>query len=206
MLLATGKTGTNVATTDRVSDTLLPATRGAGPLLQRDYWAVLVGCEHPPSALMALVKESFCELPPSSLVQFVAPDGVARGARLDIVIAPRQHCAVQVIHENAQSLTLGTLDGHPEAGRITFGSYRNKAGAVLFHIRSRARSTSTMKRMGFLAIGEAMQTNTWADFIRSVAALARSSIDAIHADTAAVAEEPDDDEPLRAPTFLAIGD
>jgi hypothetical protein len=155
---------------------------------------------------MDLVRASFCDLPPSSLVQFVAPDGVGHGARLEILIRPGQQCAVEVIHENAQSITFGTVDGHPEAGRITFGAYRNAAGAVLFHIRSRARSTTAMKRMGFLAIGEAMQTNTWADFIRSVAALTHSSIDAIHADTTAVDERADDDEPLRLPTYLAVGD
>ena len=156
--------------------------------------------------LMASVKQHFCELPPAALVGFDAPDGVSRGARLDIVIVPAQHCAVRVIHESPQSLTLGTLDGHPEAGRITFGAYRNPAGDVIFHIRSRARSTTAMKRIGFLASGEAMQTNTWTDFIRNVAALAGASIaGAIHADTAAAEEAPEDDEPLRAPTFLAVG-
>jgi len=189
-----------------VSDKLQPATRGAGPLLQRDYWAVLDGCTLSSVELMRMVKEKFCTLPPASLVRFSAPDGVARGARLDIVIAPAQPCAVRVIHQDDQSLTLGTLDGHPEAGRITFGSYRNDARDVIFHIRSRARSTSAIKRLGFLAIGDAMQTSTWTDFIRSVAALAGSSIrGAIHAETETVAEEPEDDEPLHAPTFAAVG-
>ena len=189
-----------------VADELLPATRGAGPLLQRDYWAVLDGCTLTPVQLMTKVKANFCTLPPKSLVGFSAPEGVGLGARLDIVIVPAQPCAVRVIHEDGQSVTFNTLDGHPEAGRITFGSYRNPAGDVIFHIRSRARSTTAVKRLGFLAIGDAMQTNTWADFIRNVAALVGARIrDAIHADTATVAEAPEDDEPLRAPTFAAVG-
>lgn len=189
-----------------VSDGLLPATRGSGPLLQRDYWAVLDGCSLAPAELIEEVKQQFCRLPPASLVGFTAADGMGRGARLDIVIKPGQQCAVTVIHEDDQSLTLGTLEGHPEAGRITFGSYRNPAGDVIFHIRSRARSTTAIKRIGFLAIGDAMQTNTWTDFIRNVAALAGASIPGvIHADTETVEEVPEDDEPLRAPTFLATG-
>jgi hypothetical protein len=188
-------------------DTLLPATRGSGPLLQRDYWAVLADCPLKPSELMAYVKSHFCELPPSALVEFVAAEGVGRDARLDILIRPGQRCAVRVIHEDTQSVTLATLDGHPEAGRITFGSYRNATGAVIFHIRSRARSTSLLKRMGFLAIGDAMQTNTWTDFIRNTAESVRARIpDAIHADTQHVEELPEDDEPLHSPTFLAVGD
>src|SRR5829696_1922434 len=129
---------------DGVADELLPATRGAGPLLQRDYWAVLRDAPLTPVELMARVKAQFCTLPPAALVSFNAPEGVALGARLDIVIAPAQPCAVRVIHESDQSVTLGTLDGHPEAGRITFGSYRNSAGDVIFHIRSRARSTTAI--------------------------------------------------------------
>lgn len=189
-----------------MTDELLPATRGAGPLLQRDYWAVFSGCPLTPVELMTKVKDRFCSLPPPALVGFTANDGIAQGARLDIVITPGQRCAVAVIHEDQQSLTLGTLAGHPEAGRITFGSYRNLAGDVVFHIRSRARSTTAAKRLGFLAIGDAMQTNTWTDFIRNVAALAGATISgAIHAETETVEERPEDDEPLQAPTFLALG-
>jgi hypothetical protein len=186
---------------------LLPATRGAGPLLQRDYWAVLTDCALTPSAVMDLVKAHFCALPPDSLVRFDAPDGMGAGALIDIVIKPGQHCGVQVVHEDRQSVTFATVDGHPEAGRITFGAYRNQTGEVIFHIRSRARSATVAKRLGFLAIGEAMQTNTWADFIRNAAALVEASIGGvIHAETTEVGDTPDDDEPLRLPTFVATGE
>jgi hypothetical protein len=176
-------------------------------LLQRDYWAVLADCRLKPSEVMARVKAQFCELPPRELVSFTAAYGISTGAELDILLMPRQHCRVRVVHDDEQSLTLATLEGHPEAGRITFGSYRNSAGDVIFHIRSRARSSSTAKRLGFLAVGDAMQTNTWTDFIVGVAAAAGVTIrEAIHADTDEVAEVPDDEEPLRAPTFRAVGD
>lgn len=185
----------------------LPATQGAGPLLQRDYWAVFEGCALKPSELMAYVKSHFCELPPTSLVQFDAPDGVQCGAELDIRIMPAQACRVRVLHEEAQTITLGTLPGHPEAGRITFGAYRNPAGAVIFHIRSRARSATVSKRVGFLAIGDAMQTNTWTDFINSTAASVGAQIaGAIRAETVEVEETPEDDDPAGAPTFRAVGD
>ena len=186
---------------------LLPATQGAGPLLQRDYWAVFTGCSLTPSAVIAHVKAHFCSLPPASLVSFEAPGGLIPDATLNIVIKPGQTCAVRVVHDTPQSVTLATLQGHPEAGRITFGSYRNADRDVIFHIRSRARSTTTLKRIGFLAIGDAMQTNTWTDFIRNTAAAVGAQIvDAIHADTLHVDELPEDGEPLIAPTFTAVGD
>jgi hypothetical protein len=203
-----GKDGTNVAPDGAVTaHDLLPASQGAGPLLERDYWAVLTGCALKPSDLMAHVKSHFCELPPRALVEFDASDGLEPGATLDIRIAPAQRCGVRVIHQDAQSLTLATLSGHPEAGRITFGAYRNAVGDVIFHIRSRARSTTTAKRLGFLAIGDAMQTNTWTGFIQNVATAVGAQIrDAIHAETKQVDDVPEDDEPLQTPTFVARGD
>ena len=203
----TGKVGTNVAYSTVVASEFLPATQGAGPLLQRDYWAVFTGCLLAPSAVMAQVKSSFCSLAPPALVSFDAPEGIAPNATLNIVIKSAGNCAVRVVHETPQSVTLATLQGHPEAGRITFGCYRNADGAVIFHIRSRARSTTSLKRVGFLLIGEAMQTNTWADFIRNTAAAVGAHIaDVIHADTQDVDELPEDAEPLSAPTFTAVGD
>jgi uncharacterized protein (UPF0548 family) len=189
-----------------VTNALLPATSGAGPLLQRDYWAVFTGCALKPSEVMTHVKTHFCELPPASLVQFAAPAGLNTNAELDVRIVPAQSCRVRVMHADAQSLTLGTLEGHPEAGRITFGAYRNPAGDVIFHIRSRARSASMSKRIGFLAIGDAMQTNTWSGFMNNLAAAVGAHIDAIRADTKEVEELPEDDHPLQSPTFLAVGD
>ncbi len=160
-----------------------------------------------PSEVMAHVKSHFCDLPPEALVRFDAPDGMGDGAELDIVIAPAQACQVRVLHQDAQSVTLATLEGHPEAGRITFGAYRNAAGDVIFHIRSRARSASVATRVGFLAIGDAMQTNTWTDFINTTAASVGATIaGAIRADTEEVEEGPDDGPGCKSPTFLATGD
>jgi hypothetical protein len=201
------KSGTNVAKRQGVEGRLRPASQGVGPLLERDYWAVLPGCPKKPSELITFIREHFCEFPPRSLLNFVTSGAIELGAHLDIQILPGQQCAVKVVHADDQSFTLGTLEGHPEAGRITFGAYRNSAGEVILHIRSRARSADTPTRLGFLAIGDAMQTNTWTDFIVNVAAKVGSPIkDVIHADTNEVEPVPEDDDPLDSPTFLAVGD
>lgn len=132
-----------------------------------------------------------------------APAGLGTNAELDIRMVPAQSCRVRVMHEDAQSLTLGTLTGHPEAGRITFGAYSNPDGHVIFHIRSRARSASISQRIGFLAIGDAMQTNTWSGFINNIAAGVGAHIPgAIRAETKEVEELPEDDHPLGSPTVL----
>jgi uncharacterized protein (UPF0548 family) len=190
-----------------VTSEIVPATEGAGPLLQRDYWAVFEGTSLRPSGLIAHVKAHFCEFPPRSLVEFAIDGGVEPGNELDIRIKPMQQCRVKVVHCDRQSLTLATLEGHPEAGRITFGAYRNAEGELVFHIRSRARSASTATFLGFLAVGEAMQTNTWVDFITNVATAVGARIrDVIHAETTRSADREDDQLPLDQPTFAAVGD
>jgi hypothetical protein len=156
-----------------------------------------------------LVATRFVELAPSELVTFRRRDGGTAaldcGAELDVDIRMAGSFGVRVVHRDRNSITLATLDGHPEVGRITFGSYRNAAGDVVFHIRSRARSHAG-RRLGFLAIGEAMQTNTWADFIGAVAATAGDGVAGdVHVETREVDEEPAD-HAADGPTFHAIGE
>ena len=105
-----------------------PAESGAGPLLERDYWAIIDEPTCAPSGVMDMVKARFCTFPPSDVVKFERTGDAARlevGDELDISILLAGECRVRVVHLDTCSLTLATLEGHPEAGRITFGSYRN---------------------------------------------------------------------------------
>lgn len=190
-------------------DDLVPASAGAGPLLQRDYWAVLKDCRFSCSEVATYVREHFLDFPPEPLVVFHRPDGAEGplqvGDRLDVQIRMEGTTAVCVVHTDANSLTLATVKGHPEAGRITFGAYRNDRGDVLFHIRSRARSSSRLFYAGFLTAGDPMQTNTWTDFIDCLAhTVAEGIVGAIYVETHKIDEA--DDGALDTPTFTAEGD
>lgn len=190
------------------AETVRPASEGAGPLLQRDYWAVVRDCRCSAPEVAALVRERFPDFPPKELVVFTREDGAAPlqvGECLGVAIRGAADTAVRVVHADDHSVTLGTVEGHPEAGRITFGAYPNARGDVVFHIRSRARSGSRLHRHGFLAAGEPMQTNTWTDFIDRLAhAVGEGVVGAIHADTREVEEE-EADRACEAPTFIARG-
>ena len=187
-----------------------PATNGAGPLLQRDYWAVIAGSKLRPSEIVDLLAERFPEFSPEDLVRFRVADGCAPplkvGDELDIDIRMAGECAVRVVHRDRNSITLGTLEGHPEAGRITFGAYRNERGDVVFHIRSRARASGLTKYIEFLAGGDPMQTNTWVDFINALAMTVGSGIvDGIRVEQTEVEDDAADAD-QSAPTFIAKGD
>jgi Domain of unknown function (DUF1990) len=191
---------------------LNPASRGVGPLLQRDYWAVIEHCRLKPSEVMERVARHFPRFAPEELAAFRREGGregpLEVGEELRVRIRMAGTFGVRVLHRDANSLTLGTLEGHPEAGRITFGAYRNERGDVLFHIRSLARSGSQGHYMGFLTAGEAMQTNTWTDFINNVACtMGEGVVGFIHAETVRHKDWHDEDDVEQcAPTFIARGD
>lgn len=190
---------------------LNPASEGKGPLLQRDYWAVLDHCPFRPRELIAHVAARFCEFPPPELVLFEMPQESAAlhpGDELGIDIRGAGRCGVRVVHRDANSFTLLTLKEHPEAGRITFGAYPSAAGDVIFHIRSRARASSSLRHAEFIALGDAMQISTWTEFINRLAAATGSRVRGeIHVDSEEVEDtEADSYTQLHEPTFLARGD
>lgn len=192
-------------------DGVQSAGGGKGALLERDYWAVLKDARTGPAGVMDVVSRYFEELAPPSLVRFrrrrdAAGRPLAPQDELVVDIRMAGECGVRVIHTDPNSLTLATLDGHPEAGRITFGAYRHERGDVIFHIRSRARAASPVRLAGFLFAGDAMQTNTWTGFVNRVAAsLAGGVHGAIHVEKRSGPEEPGD-RSVDAPTFIAEGD
>jgi len=192
---------------------ILSAARGVGRLLQRDYWAVIAACRLPPSALLDEVAAHFSAFAPADVVTFERAEGSARplgpGDVLEVRIRGAGTFRVCVASRTTQTLTLATLTGHPEAGRITFGAYRNDYGDVVFHIRSRARSSTHPRYLGFLMIGEAMQTATWADFVTSVAfTFGEGVIGYLHVETSRLHRGRADELEASAlsPTFSAEGD
>lgn len=199
--------------TEAERDALQPASSGVGPLMQRDYWAVIDQCRVRPTEVVRCVASRFPQLPPEDVVVFEHPGGdpavLEVGDELDIKIRLSGEARVRVVHTSPCSLTLATLEGHPEAGRITFGAYRNPDGDVVFHIRSRARSSSLFTLLGFLAGGNPMQTATWTDFVANVAATCGRGVKGhIRAETRHLSEQDVEpaDEAMDAPTFVAEAD
>lgn len=186
------------------------ASQGSGPLFQRDYWAAIRDCRISPRQFGALLAAHFAEFAPSALARFermdVGPSAdrpLRVGDELRVHIRMAGDFRVRVLHLDDNSITLCTLHGHPESGRITFGAYRNRRGDVVIHIRSRARSGSSKYYAGFVAVGEPMQTMTWTDYIDQLAhSVGRGVLGRIHEETR-VLDTLDDEN---APTYLARGD
>lgn len=196
----------------RIKSPLQTADKGAGPLLQRDYWAVLEPPEPGPRAVAKALFERFAAFAPPDLLSFgrLSPtgDGIEEGEVLSVKIEGLGTYRVRVVHRDELSLTLATEEGHPEAGRITFGVYPNANGETVVHIRSRARAGSPAFALTFPAAGKALQTTTWVGFLQRLAAETSAGIrDVIHEESREVEEtEADrrvDDVPA---TFVAVDD
>lgn len=190
-----------------MEDDVQLAGHGKGPLWQRDYWTVIKNCRLSPKEVIELVRDRFEHLSPKELVQFENGSETTRplelGDTLKVRIRMAPECAVRVVNVCSTSITLATLKGHPEAGKITFGAYRNDRNDVIFHIRSRARSGSRLDLAGFLTAGDPMQTNTWSDFIDRLAhSIGDGVVGEIIADKKKVEDEEQDGD-LCAPTFIA---
>lgn len=186
--------------------------RGSGKLLERDYWAVLKAPRVGPAGVATVVARHFEDLAPRSLVRFHCRDRAVGeraldvGDELDVDIRIAGSFGVRVVHRDSCSLTLATLEGHPEAGRITFGSYRSRRGDVIFHIRSRARAGSRWQLAGFLVAGDAMQTSTWCGLVNRLAASVGDGVTGVvHVEKRTVEAEPGD-RTVDRPTFIAEGD
>jgi hypothetical protein len=188
---------------------VIPATEGAGPLLQRDYSAVIEGTRCTPESLFRLVVEDFPSFSPEGIACFSHhPEGtegpLETEREMAIQIAAAGVCHVRVVHMDDRSLTLRTLDGHPEAGRITFGAYWDRAGRLKFRIRSRARSSDKVRYVGYQLFGKGMQTQTWVTFIERVAAACGGRLHGdVRVETSQVEDTLADEGELDTPTFRA---
>ena len=190
-------------------DELQRPQSGAGALVRRDYWTVIQSCAVTPHGLIRAVRKRFTEFAPPSIVVFgrvtEESDMLDVGDELSVDIKQAGTFRVRVTHADANSLTLATLRGHPEAGRITFGAYRNDHDDVIFHIRSLARSGSTRHYAGFLLAGDPMQTYTWTDFVDCVAhTFGDGAVGTIHAEVEVLSLE-EDDGTMDQPTYIAQG-
>ena len=185
---------------------IVTAAEGVGPLLQRDYRAVLHECVHTPQHVLRIIRAGFKYFSPPDLARFFPPADRARpvraGDQMRIDVKYTGETAVRVVGVDQWTFTLRTLDGHPEAGRITFGAEPAGEHGVLVRIRSRARANGLLNYVGYELVGRDMQTRVWTSFLERLATVcgARLAGD-VQVETREVQDAVDDAVDTPAPTF-----
>jgi len=196
-------------TAEKLKGGLVLAADGKGPLLQRDYWGVIASCRTTPGGVIDVLRFKFPQLVPEELARFErleeTDEALDVGDEMTVNIRGAGTFGVRILHVSPQSFTIGTIKGHPETGRVTFGAYRNPHDDVVFHIRSRARSSSTRRFLGYLLAGEPMQMNVWCELInRTAASVGDGVIGFVMASTKTVRDD-EGDRQACCPTYIATG-
>lgn len=186
------------------------APEGTGPLLERSYSAVIEGASCTPEQVAEMIRARFADFAPAETALFARCEGTTGpldvGDELEIRLALLGKCKVRVVHVDAQSMTMRTLEGHPEAGRITFGAWRDDGGRLHFQIGSRTRAAGLVHYLGYKLLGKQMQSRCWIKFVNRVAEECGGRIvDAIRVRTHQITEEPADRGEAETPTFRCDG-
>jgi hypothetical protein len=182
------------------------AGHGRGSLLQRDYVVVLEGSHCTPEAVVRRLREEFPRYSPDALAKFTRPEGAAGLLDVDdtmhIVLRGAGEMGVRVAHLDAQRLTLQTLEGHQEAGHITFGAYHDEAGRLVCRIRSRARQANLPRLVAYHLLGIHAQTAIWVAFLECLAEeCGGRMLGPVMTSTDETDELPSDRGEVAAPTF-----
>jgi hypothetical protein len=156
------------------------AVEGTGPLMQRDYVGVIQGTGLTPEDVMLRVRTDFPSFSPKELADFTRPEDATQpllpGDTMHVFMPGAGHAGVIISQAGPRNLTIRTLKGHIEAGRITFAADRDAAGRLVFHIRSRATIDNFPRLLAYWSAGIHMQTKIWTTFIRRVAEAAGGEI------------------------------
>jgi hypothetical protein len=153
-----------------------PIEAGVGPLLHRSYAVRIVHSAMSPAALIEMVAAKLNKASPEMAVfrKTRGAEGPLRQGDEFVVRMPGPWDGpVRVVHRDATSFRLATLDGHLEAGEIEFRAAPS-GEAVRFEIESWARAGDRLADLLYnrLRLAKEIQLNMWSHFCLRTAALA----------------------------------
>lgn len=153
-----------------------PVTAGFGPLLHRTYAVDIVDTRLTPEALIGKVAARLNQASPEMAVFRKTRGGdepVSYGDEFVVRMPGPWDGPVRVVHRDATSFRLATLQGHLEAGQIEFRAAAN-GDALRFEIESWARAGDRLADLMYnkLRLAKEIQLNMWTHFCIRAAALA----------------------------------
>ncbi len=183
----TARSPANVAVPDSPSDDgadLQHEASGVGELTHRRYRVEVPRSSFTSETLIHEIEQRMRELTPSALAAFEKSTGssvrMAVGDEYDITMLGPWNGRVRIAEVTDSSFTLVTLDGHPEAGHITFSvnavSARPDTFDVVVESWARARDKTVQVAYDTLSIGRRVQTEVWVTFLQRVAELTGSDV------------------------------
>jgi len=150
----------NVADRQTVND-------GVGDVLTRRYEIDLSSCAASPQEIFQRFREQPDQFAPTDYATF-GPGPLREGDRFDIRLAGPWNGPVEVLESSRSLIRLVTLDGHMEAGRITF-SVIDQDETQVFRIESTAAAGDRAFWLLYelLPFGRWVQTDMWSRVLES---------------------------------------
>lgn len=151
------------------------AEEGTGALFYRRYRVDVPNPNIAPEALMDRIKEDLNRFSPAILASFEktkgTPGPLALGDEFAVHIPGPWQAPVRVSESKPTAFSLVTLEGHPEAGAITFTLRSLRSGALRFSIESIARSHDSVVDFLYdkVPLMRMAQTLMWQKFCEAVA-------------------------------------
>jgi len=157
-----------------------PAEEGTGVLVHRRYEVSLPDRAVSKDIVMRLMQLHLTELAPAALANFEKSEGLDSvfrvGDEYEITMLGPWNGDVRVAEMLAESFTLVTLKGHPEAGHITFSvdDDTDRPGNLRVRIESWARARDGVVEVAYstLGVGKQVQTEVWVTFLQRLSVLA----------------------------------
>lgn len=152
---------------------------GVGELTHRRYMIDVPRAEYSRQSLNQAIQQRVHELAPAKLADFEKTAGngafMSVGDEYDVTMLGPWNGRVRVAEVTDDSFTLITLEGHPEAGHITFSvqerSLQPETFTIVIESWARARDNTVHVAYNTLAVGRQVQAEVWVTFLQRVAAL-----------------------------------
>lgn len=155
-----------------------PLCDGVGPVFHRRY-SIEFSCNGIlPEELMQMIQQDPNRFSPQALATFKKIKGVdgrlAVGDEFDVHVTGPWEAPVRVSEVSATAFTLSTLEGHLEAGNITFRVCSVGGEQLRFEIESLARSKDSLVNLLYdkIPILRFAQTTMWESYCKAVGGVA----------------------------------
>ena len=182
-------------------DVVQRAADGVGPLYRRSYRIAFTDSTMTPEQVVATLRRDINAATPEAMARF--EDGSADGETDPIEVGNEYvvylpgpwNGPVRVVDADATSFTLMTLDGHMEAGQITFRARsHDRFDWTVFEIESFARSGNRLFHVLYdrVPLASEIQLHMWAEFCARVVGLAGGVVmTSVEMDTDIIEEDTD---------------
>jgi hypothetical protein len=145
--------------------------QGFGQLWHKTYRIRLENQQLTPAETIQIWKQNLPKFKPAEKRFYPSPAGIQPGEI--ILINARTEggpisTGVMVLYSGKNSFTLITLQGHPEAGWVTFSAYKDDLDTVL-QVDVLARSSDPLYELAFRLVGTKAQDRIWTHVLTSLA-------------------------------------